>query len=77
MKARPAGFTALLARDGCEALALWEKGRPDLLCLDIMMPHLDGYEVCRLRKRIEPYAAAPTIIETVRGAGYRFRPRGV
>jgi DNA-binding response OmpR family regulator len=43
----PEGFTALLARDGREALALWEKGRPDLLCLDIMMPHIDGYEVCR------------------------------
>ncbi len=41
------GFTALLARDGREALALWEKHRPDLLCLDIMMPEVDGYEVCR------------------------------
>src|SRR5215218_2632303 len=43
----PEGFTTLLARDGREALALWEKHRPDLLCLDIMMPHVDGYEVCR------------------------------
>ena len=43
----PEGFTALLARDGREALALWETHRPDLLCLDIMMPHIDGYEVCR------------------------------
>jgi two-component system, OmpR family, alkaline phosphatase synthesis response regulator PhoP len=44
---QPEGFTTLLARDGREALELWEKHRPDLLCLDIMMPHLDGYEVCR------------------------------
>jgi DNA-binding response OmpR family regulator len=43
----PEGFTTLLARDGREALTLWEKHRPDLLCLDIMMPHIDGYEVCR------------------------------
>jgi len=43
----PEGFGALLARDGEQALALWEKHRPDLLCLDIMMPHIDGYEVCR------------------------------
>ncbi len=43
----PEGFTALLARHGAEALALWEKHRPDLLCLDIMMPQMDGYEVCR------------------------------
>ncbi len=43
----PEGFAAVLARDGREALTLWEKHRPDLLCLDIMMPHVDGYEVCR------------------------------
>ena len=41
------GFTAFLATDGKQALTLWEKERPDLLCLDIMMPHIDGYEVCR------------------------------
>ncbi len=43
----PEGFTPVLARDGREALALWEQHRPDILCLDIMMPHVDGYEVCR------------------------------
>ena len=41
------GFAPILARDGREALALWERHRPDILCLDIMMPHIDGYEVCR------------------------------
>lgn len=41
------GFEALRAADGREALALWEKHRPDVLCLDIMMPEVDGYEVCR------------------------------
>jgi len=45
--ATPEGFTTLLARDGRQALELWEKQRPDLLCLDIMMPGMDGYEVCR------------------------------
>ena len=44
---QPEGFRTLLARDGEEALALWEKHKPDLLCLDIMMPRMDGYEVCR------------------------------
>jgi len=43
----PEGFSTLLASHGGEALALWEKHRPDLLCLDIMMPGVDGYEVCR------------------------------
>lgn len=43
----PEGFATLLASDGQEALSLWEQHRPDLLCLDIMMPRVDGYEVCR------------------------------
>src|SRR5438445_11121680 len=43
----PEGFTPLLARDVRQALELWERHRPDLLCLDIMMPHIDGYEVLR------------------------------
>lgn len=44
---QPEGFRTLLAKDGAEALELWQKHRPDLLCLDIMMPKIDGYEVCR------------------------------
>ena len=41
------GFTTLRAADGRQAVELWRSGKPDLLCLDIMMPILDGYEVCR------------------------------
>lgn len=41
------GFKTLRAADGREAVKLWRDGKPDLLCLDIMMPHIDGYEVCR------------------------------
>ena len=41
------GFTALRAADGKQAINLWRAEKPDLLCLDIMMPHIDGYEVCR------------------------------
>ncbi len=47
------GFTPLLARHGAEALELWEKHRPDLLCLDIMMPQVDGYEVCRRVRAVD------------------------
>jgi two-component system, OmpR family, alkaline phosphatase synthesis response regulator PhoP len=50
----PEGFATLAARDGREALALWEQHRPDLLCLDIMMPHVDGYEVCRRVRASDP-----------------------
>ena len=41
------GFEVLRATDGDEALAHWRHGKPEVLCLDIMMPNVDGYEVCR------------------------------
>ena len=41
------GFSALRAIDGRQALDVWRTEKPDLLCLDIMMPGTDGYEVCR------------------------------
>jgi DNA-binding response OmpR family regulator len=41
------GFAAIPAKHGPEALELWKQHRPALLCLDIMMPGMDGYEVCR------------------------------
>lgn len=50
---QPEGFRTLLARDGAEALALWQKHKPDLLCLDIMMPGVDGYEVCRRVRAVD------------------------
>jgi two-component system, OmpR family, alkaline phosphatase synthesis response regulator PhoP len=48
------GFATLMAADGEEAFALWDRHRPDLICLDIMMPKLDGYEVCRRIRAIDP-----------------------
>lgn len=44
---RNEGYEPLVAPDGATALQLWQTHKPDLLCLDIMMPGLDGYEVCR------------------------------
>lgn len=41
------GFSTLLAHDGTEAIRLIEAEKPDLIILDLMMPGLDGYEVCR------------------------------
>ena len=44
---RKNGFEVYLARNGEEALALLNDTTPDLMMLDIMMPKVDGYEVCR------------------------------
>jgi two-component system, OmpR family, response regulator len=41
------GFTVTTAENGREALALIPKEKPDLVLLDVMMPDLDGFEVCR------------------------------
>ncbi len=41
------GFSTLLAHDGLKAMQLIENEKPDLIILDLMMPGLDGYEVCR------------------------------
>lgn len=44
---RDDGFEVLSAEDGETAVEIWESQKPDLLCLDIMMPKLNGYDVCR------------------------------
>jgi two-component system, OmpR family, alkaline phosphatase synthesis response regulator PhoP len=44
---RKSGFETSVARDGDAALAEVERFRPDLLLLDAMMPHRDGFEVCQ------------------------------
>lgn len=41
------GFSTLCAADGRQAIQLWRDEKPDLICLDVMMPEKDGYEVCR------------------------------
>ncbi len=45
------GYTTCAAADGREALAQYLDFRPDLVCLDIMMPDMSGYDVCREIRR--------------------------
>lgn len=51
---RREGYDTLEARDGEAALNLFMRERPDFVCLDIMMPKVDGYEVCRRIRRESP-----------------------
>jgi two-component system KDP operon response regulator KdpE len=57
------GYRALLAPDGLAGLNLLEREAPDLVILDLMLPDLDGLEVCR---RIREHSAVPLIILTAR-----------
>jgi DNA-binding response OmpR family regulator len=47
------GFTVFIARDGSEALEILKNEQPDIAILDIMMPQVDGYEVCQYIKNTE------------------------
>lgn len=49
---RKGGHTCLTADDGIDALLLLKSTSADLLILDIMMPHLDGFSVCRLAREM-------------------------
>ena len=55
------GFDVLLAHDGEEALGIIAEGLPDLALLDVMMPRIDGVELCR-RLRSDPLTASLPII---------------
>ena len=58
------GYAIVLAGNGEEALAKFEEENPDILLLDVMMPRLDGWQVCReLRKKSE----VPIIMITAKG----------
>jgi two-component system response regulator ResD len=60
-----AGFTVAVAEDGPAGLAAYERIAPDLIILDLMLPGLDGYEVC---KRIRAQSHTPILMLTARRA---------
>jgi DNA-binding response OmpR family regulator len=62
-----AGFTVTVASNGREALEIIAQRQPDLVVLDIIMPEMDGIEVCR-RIRADPYIAKlPVLFLTAKG----------
>lgn len=61
-----AGYSPLFATDGLQALAVVRSERPDLVLLDVMMPELDGLEVCKILRRDAATAAIPIIMLTAK-----------
>ncbi len=59
-----AGFKVLVAKEGKAALRKTEQAKPDLILLDIMMPGMDGFEVCRILKSQEETQSIPVIFMT-------------
>jgi len=60
---KDAGFHVVVARDGADGLALHAREHPDLVLLDIMLPAIDGFEVCR---RIRAWSKTPILMLTAR-----------
>lgn len=58
------GFSTVTAYTGEDAITLFEENKPDLVLLDIMLPGLDGYTVCRI---IRKESSIPIIMLTARG----------
>ena len=58
------GFDAVIAPNGMKALEMFDTEKPDLILLDVMMPQLDGWQVCReIRKKSQ----CPIIMLTAKG----------
>lgn len=66
IRLRNEGFEVKTAEDGEDGLKMAREEKPDLLILDLMLPKLDGYKVCRLLKFDQRYKDIPVIMLTAR-----------
>lgn len=69
------GFRVLTANDGMEALALLNEHRPDLILLDITMPRMDGYQVCKVIKQ-NPYTKGIPVLMLSGNDGFFDKMKG-
>ncbi|MDD5131826.1 MAG: response regulator [bacterium] len=61
-----AGFEVVQATDGFQGLEMARTENPDLIVLDIMLPKMDGFKVCRILKFDDKYKHIPIIMLTAR-----------
>ncbi len=62
-----AGFAVLTAGDGLTGLEIARTNRPDVVLLDLLLPHMDGYTVCKALKNSAETASLPIVVVTARG----------
>ncbi|MCQ1529123.1 response regulator transcription factor [Lutispora saccharofermentans] len=65
--AKKEGYVPKVALDGLEAIEIFRKLQPDIVLLDVMMPKMDGFEVCR---EIRKTSNVPIIMITARGEDF-------
>ena len=56
------GYDVIMAQDGQEGLEKTKEELPDLIILDLMLPKIDGYEVCRMLKFDDKYKNIPVVV---------------
>src|SRR5258705_890515 len=61
------GFTVVSAGDGLKGLEIGRKNRPDVIVLDLMLPGMDGYYVCKDLRKDSDTEAVPILMLTARG----------
>src|SRR5690349_8186527 len=67
-KLREAGYGVVVATNGAEALTTARSERPALIVLDLMLPEVDGLEVCKILRRDPVTASIPILMLTARAA---------
>lgn len=61
------GFEVMKAKDATQGLNTLEKDTPDMIILDVMMPGIDGIELCRMLRQRSQTANTPVLILSARG----------
>src|SRR5690242_4296535 len=65
---KQAGFSVVTAKDGAEGLEKVKSTSPDLIVLDVMLPEMDGFSLCRVFKNTPVTANIPIIMLTAKAA---------
>ena len=65
---RSEGYSVITAEDGFTALNMARSERPDLIILDLMLPKMDGYKVCRMLKFDANFKEIPILMLTARSS---------
>ena len=61
------GFAVVIAKDGDEAIQLAHAEVPNLILLDVMLPTVDGFEVCKRLRSHDSFKKTPILMFTARG----------
>lgn len=66
LRLESSGYEVIPAVDGLDGLDKAKRSKPDLIILDVMLPKMDGYKVCKMLKFSEDYKDIPIVILTAR-----------